>query len=87
MSMQLTQFIYCIEVCQVQWDTDQSIPKTVETHVIRTFFLLRHMFDFISPAAAELRRNHKMLTPPQILTFPICCVVLQQIEPTQLREC
>lgn len=88
--MQLTECTYCMEACRVlvvHWD--ESLPRTVETHPLHTSFFVSegHMFDFISTAAAVLGRNCNLLIPPQILTFPICCVVLQQIEPTRLREC
>lgn len=72
---------------QSAFKTESMLASVGKRAVHHIFGSEGHMFDFISPAAARLGRDRNLLVPPQILTFPICCVTLQQIKPTQPREC
>lgn len=71
MWMQLPECTHCVRGMSGsvrRWS--KSVLRTVETHaaIWRTYVWLHR------PAAAELGRDHNLLVPPQILTFPICCV-------------
>ena len=66
-----TVFLFCLCMC-----------VCVCVCVWRTYVWLHQPCS--NPSSAE---NCSLLVPPQILSFPICCVALEQIGPTQLRGC
>lgn len=79
-------------------ETKMYSPELWKTHASHTVFLFFSLCVCVciwrtyvwlhqpcsNRSSAE---NCRLLVPPQILSFPICCVALEQIGPTQLREC